>query len=74
MLQIAIGVGTDELAPEMFIGVDYGGRGGGNRRFRLDGQRVAALVTKFRVFLILLVALRTGFHPFESITMEALSG
>jgi hypothetical protein len=27
-------------------------------------------VAKFRVFLILLLTLRTGFHPAESITMK----
>ena len=56
MFQIAIGVRTDELAPEMFIGVrSRGWRTGG---FRLDGQRASALVAKFCVFLVLLLALR----------------
>jgi hypothetical protein len=71
MFQVAIGVGTDELAPEMFIGV---GHGSGDRWFRLDGKRASALVTEFSVFLILLLALRAGFHPSERITMEAPSG
>jgi hypothetical protein len=71
MFQVAIGVGTDELAPEMFISVDYGG---GERCFRLDGKRVSALVAKFSVFLILLLALRTGFHPPERITVEPPPG
>ena len=71
MFQVAIGVGADELAPEMFIGVDFRvGDGGGDRWFWFDGKRTSALVAKFRVFLILLLTLRTGFHPAESITMK----
>ena len=57
MFQVAVGVGTDELAPEMFIGVDFGvdyggggGHGGSDRRFRLDGQCGSALVAEFRAF------------------------
>ena len=45
MFQIAIGMGTDELAPEVFIGVDFRvDYGGGDRRFRFDGQRVSTLM------------------------------
>jgi hypothetical protein len=55
----------------MFISV---GHGGGDRRFRLGGKRVSTLVAESSVFLILLLALRTGFHLSESITMEAPSG
>jgi len=64
-------MGTDELAPEMFIGVDCGG---GHRRFRFDGQRASTLVAEFCVFLVLLLALRTEFHLFETITMEVPPG
>src|SRR6476660_8892800 len=74
MLQIAIGVGADELAPEMFICVDHGDHRGGDRCFRLDGQRVAALIAEFRVFLILLLALRAGFHPPENSTIKIPPG
>ena len=71
MFQIAIGVGADELAPKMFIGVDFRvGDGGGDRWLRFDGKRISALVAKFSVILILLLTLRTGFHPAESITMK----
>lgn len=71
VFQIVIGVGADELAPEMFIGVDHGG---GDRWFRLDGQRVSALVAEFGVLLVLLSTLRAGLHFFESTTMEAPPG
>ena len=75
MFQIAIGVGTDELAPEMFVGVDFGvDYGGGDRRVRFGGQRVPALVAEFGVVLVLLLALRAGFHLSESITMETSLG
>src|SRR6185503_16251322 len=74
MLQIAIGVGADELAPEMFICVDHGDHRGGNWCFRLDGQRVAALIAEFRVFLILLLALRAGFHLPENSTIKTPPG
>ncbi|OGW50595.1 MAG: hypothetical protein A2V62_09580 [Nitrospirae bacterium RBG_19FT_COMBO_58_9] len=60
-------MGTDKLPPEVFVGV---GRSPGDGRFRLDGKRVSALIAEFGVFLILLLALRTGFHPSESITMR----
>ena len=40
MCEIAIGVGADELAPEMFIGMDFGlDPGGGDRRFRRLGKK-----------------------------------
>lgn len=75
MYEIAIGVGADELVPEMFIGVDFRlDPGDGDRRFRFGGQRVPALVAKFRVVLVLLLTLRAGFHLSESITMEMLPG
>ena len=48
--------------------------GGGDRRFRLDGQRISALVAEFCVFLVLLLALRAGFHLSESITMKMPPG
>ena len=72
MFQIAIGVGTDELAPEMFI--RCGSRERRRRLPGLDGKRVSALIAKLRVFLILLLALRAGFHLSESITMETSPG
>jgi len=71
MSQVTIGVGADELTPEVFIAV---WRDGGDGRFRLRGKRISTLVAEFGVFLILLLALCTGFHPPESITMEAPSG
>jgi hypothetical protein len=71
MSQVAIGVGTDELAPEGFISE---WRNGGKRRFRRRSHGISALKAEFGVFLILLLALRTGFHPPESITMAAPSG
>ncbi len=77
MFQIAIGVWTDELAPEMFIGVDDGsggGHGSRDRLFRLDGQCGSALVAEFGVFLVLLLALRAGLHLAETITMETPPG
>jgi len=71
MFQVAIGVGTDELAPEIFIGVDYGD---GDRCFRLGGKRVSALVAELSVFLVLLLALRAGFHLPESSTIKTPPG
>ena len=74
-------MGTDDLAPEMFIGVDFwvdygggGGHGGRDRRFRLDGQCGSALVAEFRVLLVLLVAPCAGFHPSESNTIKTPPG
>ena len=74
-------MGTDDLAPEMFIGVDFGldyggggGHGGRDRRFRLDGQCGSALVAEFGVILVLLLAPFAGFHPRESSTIQTAPG
>lgn len=75
MCQITIGIGADELAPEMFIGMGFGlDPGGGNRRFWFCGKRAPTLVAKLRVFLVLLLALCAGFHQSEIITMETPPG
>ncbi len=71
MFQILIGVGADELAPEMFIRVDFRvGGGGGDWWFWFDGQQLSALVAEFCILLILLLALCAEFHLSESITIE----
>ena len=75
MFQIAIGVGADELAPVMFVGMGFGlDPGSGDRRFRFGSQLVPAPVTKLLVVLVLLLALRTGFHLSESIILTMLPG
>ena len=75
MYEVAISVGADELAPEMFIGMGFRlDPGGGDRRFWFCGKRAPTLVAKLCVFLVLLLALCAGFHQSESITMETPPG
>ena len=63
MFQILVGMGADELAPEVFFGLDFGvDYGGGGRWFRFDSQHLSTLVAKFCVLIILLVALCAEFH------------
>ena len=60
MFQVAIGVRTDELAPEIFISVDYGG---GEQCFRLDGKRVSdnAIIASGCIAAVVFSALLFGF-------------